>query len=197
MCSLSQMKFTVSCPPWITLSTPGGRPQSPAISASMTALIGTRSDGLSRNVLPAVHAGGNIHKGIIAGKLNGQMPPQTPRGTRYECTSTEFATPARDSPCSMEGMDVDISTTSRPRKMSPLASGMVFPCSSVSVAANASVFSRMAPSYLCMTRARVLGGVSLHCSKAAAEDSAARFSSACVHCGVRAMSLPVAGLWTS
>lgn len=27
---------------------------------------------------------GNIHKGIIAGKLNGAMPAVTPSGSRYE-----------------------------------------------------------------------------------------------------------------
>jgi hypothetical protein len=33
-------------------------------------------------VLPAVTATGNIHSGIMAGKLNGQMPAVTPSGCR-------------------------------------------------------------------------------------------------------------------
>ena len=79
--ALSQRKFTVSWPPCTTLSTPGGRPQSLAISASIMADSGTRSEGFMRNALPAVVAGGNIHSGIIAGKLKGAMPAHTPRGT--------------------------------------------------------------------------------------------------------------------
>mmetsp|Transcript_103361 Transcript_103361/g.269858 ORF Transcript_103361/g.269858 Transcript_103361/m.269858 type:complete len:200 (+) Transcript_103361:675-1274(+) len=82
MCSLSQRKFTVSCAPCTTLRTPGGRPLSVASSASIMAVRGTRSEGLSRNVLPAVHAGGNIHKGIMAGKLKGATPAHTPSGSR-------------------------------------------------------------------------------------------------------------------
>ncbi len=31
--------------------------------------------------LPETRATGNIHKGIMAGKLNGAIPAQTPRGT--------------------------------------------------------------------------------------------------------------------
>ena len=37
-----------------------------------------------RYVLPAVMATGNIHSGIIAGKLNGVMPAHTPSGSLYE-----------------------------------------------------------------------------------------------------------------
>mmetsp|Transcript_38013 Transcript_38013/g.61261 ORF Transcript_38013/g.61261 Transcript_38013/m.61261 type:complete len:213 (+) Transcript_38013:960-1598(+) len=197
MCLLSQAKFTVSCPPCTTLSTPGGKPQSFAISASMTVVRGTRSDGFISMVLPAAQAVGNIQSGIMAGKLNGAMPAHTPRGILYEWTSTAVATFARVSPWSMDGMPQAISTTSRPRKMSPLASAIVLPCSSVKTLAMASVLSRMAPSSLCMTRARVLGGVSRHDLKASAQESTARSSSAGVHCGVRAMSSPVAGLCTS
>jgi hypothetical protein len=41
---------------------------------------GTCSEGLRIKVLPAAMASGNIHNGIIAGKLNGVMPVQTPSG---------------------------------------------------------------------------------------------------------------------
>lgn len=37
---------------------------------------------LITNVFPQQVATGNIHKGIIAGKLNGAIPAQTPRGSR-------------------------------------------------------------------------------------------------------------------
>lgn len=37
------------------------------------------SDGFMTNVFPAVTARGNIHKGIIAGKLNGHIPERKMR----------------------------------------------------------------------------------------------------------------------
>ncbi len=43
----------------------------------MTAAPGSFSDGFSTKVLPAVTATGNIHRGIMAGKLKGQMPAHT------------------------------------------------------------------------------------------------------------------------
>ena len=38
---------------------------------------GSFSEGFSTKVLPVVHAMGNIHSGIMAGKLKGQMPAHT------------------------------------------------------------------------------------------------------------------------
>jgi hypothetical protein len=35
-------------------------------------------------VFPQVIANGNIHSGIIAGKLNGAIPAQTPKDVRNE-----------------------------------------------------------------------------------------------------------------
>ena len=45
---------------------------------------GSFSDGLSTKVLPHAIAGGHIHMGTIAGKLNGVMPATTPSGCRIE-----------------------------------------------------------------------------------------------------------------
>ena len=70
-----QANFAETDPP--TLSTPWGRPASCARRASITAAPGSCSDGFSTKVLPAVTAGGHIHSGTIAGKLNGQMPATT------------------------------------------------------------------------------------------------------------------------
>ena len=44
--------------------------------------IGSCSEGFSTKVLPVAMAMGNIHSGIMAGKLNGVMPAQTPSGCR-------------------------------------------------------------------------------------------------------------------
>jgi len=46
---------------------------------------GTRSEGLRMKVLPHAIANGNIHNGIMAGKLKGAMPPHTPKGTLQVC----------------------------------------------------------------------------------------------------------------
>ncbi len=46
--------------------------------------VGSRSEGLSTNVLPHASATGNIHIGTIAGKLKGVMPAHTPTGWRIE-----------------------------------------------------------------------------------------------------------------
>ena len=43
-------------------------------------VIGSCSEGLSTKVLPQTMAIGNIHSGIMAGKLNGVMPAHTPIG---------------------------------------------------------------------------------------------------------------------
>ena len=45
---------------------------------------GSRSLGLSTNVLPVAIATGYIHIGTMAGKLNGVIPAQTPSGWRNE-----------------------------------------------------------------------------------------------------------------
>ena len=84
MSGWSQIPFTTSCVPCTTLSTPFGMPASSASSASIMAVSGVRSEGFSTNVLPHVMATGYIHSGIMAGKLKGQMPPTTPRGSRTE-----------------------------------------------------------------------------------------------------------------
>ena len=42
--------------------------------------MGSCSEGLSTKVLPVAMAMGNIHSGIMAGKLKGVMPAHTPRG---------------------------------------------------------------------------------------------------------------------
>ena len=69
---------TCSLLPWITCRIFGGAPASTKSSASLFEVMGSCSDGFSINVLPQAIAIGNIHSGIIAGKLNGVIPKQTP-----------------------------------------------------------------------------------------------------------------------
>ena len=78
MSGLSQIKLTASLSPWIILTTPSGKPASFANWTSIIQAPGSFSDGLITMVLPHAVATGNIHKGIIAGKLNGVIPAVTP-----------------------------------------------------------------------------------------------------------------------
>ena len=73
--------------PCRTLNTPAGSPASFHSSASHNAADGSFSEGLSTTVLPQAMARGKNHIGTMAGKLNGEMIPTTPRGWRMECTS--------------------------------------------------------------------------------------------------------------
>mmetsp|Transcript_18877 Transcript_18877/g.47033 ORF Transcript_18877/g.47033 Transcript_18877/m.47033 type:complete len:229 (-) Transcript_18877:85-771(-) len=197
MSGWSQMPFTVSCSPCTTLSTPGGSPASSASCASIIAAPGSRSDGLSTMVLPAVTATGNIHRGIMAGKLKGQMPAVTPSGWRMLYESMPVLTFSAISPIWYVAMPHACSTTSRPRNTSPLASASVLPCSSVMMAASGSMWSRMSCWYLSMTRERVVMGVLRHLPNAVLQLATASLSSALVHTGTSDTSSCVAGLSTS
>src|SRR5436190_23828620 len=80
----SSRRSTATLSPCTTLNTPGGRPASENSCAQKFAHDGSRSLGLSTNVLPHAIASGYIHIGTIAGKLNGVMPTTTPSGCRIE-----------------------------------------------------------------------------------------------------------------
>src|SRR5918997_5915827 len=95
---------TASLSPLTTLSTPFGAPASIISSASRIGTDGSRSDGLSTNVLPQAIAGANFHIGIMAGKLNGVMPATTPSGWRSEYMSMPGPAPSVNSPLMRCGM---------------------------------------------------------------------------------------------
>ena len=84
-------------------------------AASRTGTDGSRSLGFRMKALPQAMATPNIHIGIIAGKLNGEMMPTTPRGWRNECTSTPVDTCSEKPPFSRCALPQANSTTSRPR----------------------------------------------------------------------------------
>jgi hypothetical protein len=79
---------TASLSPCTTLNTPSGSPASAHSRATLVDTEGSRSLGLSTNVLPHAIAMGYIHIGTMTGKLNGVMPTQTPSGSRNEKEST-------------------------------------------------------------------------------------------------------------
>ena len=75
-----QRRSTTVLPPCTTFSTRHAGP----IASSTSCIVdsGSCSDGFSTNVLPHTIAIGNIHSGIMPGKLNGVMPAHTPIGWR-------------------------------------------------------------------------------------------------------------------
>src|SRR5919108_1669085 len=111
----SSSASTAALSPWTTLNTPSGNPASVYSSAMKFDAEGSRSDGLSTNVLPHAIAIGCIHIGTITGKLNGVMPAQTPSGWRNEKASTSVETWSEYSPLSSCGSPQAYSTTSMPR----------------------------------------------------------------------------------
>ncbi len=193
----SQIALTTSGPPWMTFSTPGGTPASWASSTRRMVTIGSCSDGLRTKVLPVAMAIGNIHSGIIAGKLNGVMPAQTPMGCRRVKVSTPPATLLASSPNCRLPIPAACSTTSRPRNTSPSASGRVLPCSAVRIAASSFMFSRISCWYLRKMRARAPMGVFFQVLNAALALATARSTSSGVAKGTRARTSWVAGLITS
>ena len=66
------------------LNTPAGPPASWNNSAIRNGQDGSFSDGFITTVLPVTKAMPAIHRGIIAGKLNGVMPATTPSGFLIE-----------------------------------------------------------------------------------------------------------------
>ncbi|MDT4814248.1 hypothetical protein FQZ97_472480 [compost metagenome] len=111
--------------------------------------------------------------------------------------STPPATLLASSPICRVPMLAACSTTSRPRKMSPSASGRVLPCSAVRMAASSFMFSRISCWYLRKMRARAPIGVLRQVLKASLALATAAFISSSVAKGTRARTSWVAGLTTS
>ena len=149
------------------------------------------------NVLPQAIASGNIHKGIMAGKLNGVMPAHTPKGWRNETRSTPVPTLSLNSPFRRLGMPQANSTTSSPRVTEPLASARVLPCSALTSEARSSMSRSTSSLSLNMTRARRSGVVPAQPGSAALAAWTAASTSAAPAKATRAERSPTAGLNTS
>ncbi len=197
MSGWSRMASTASLSPFTTCSTPSGSPASCISAASISGTDGSRSDGLRMKALPQAIAGHIFHIGIIAGKLNGVMPATTPSGWRIEYMSMPGPAASVNSPFSRCGAPMQNSATSRPRCTSPLASGMVLPCSRDSASASLSMSRLSSVTNFIITRARRCGLVAPHATCARAALATASSSSAAEARATRACTSPVAGLKTS
>jgi hypothetical protein len=79
-----------------TLSQPAGRPASAKTSASIRAVRGVAEAGLSTTGQPAAIAGATLWQTRLSGKLNGEIAPMTPIGTRsvQAIVPSPFSVPA-------------------------------------------------------------------------------------------------------
>ena len=68
--------------PVMTFSTPGGRPDSSAISPSASAVSGVWLAGFRMTVLPHASAGATFHAASSSGKFHGTIAATTPSGSR-------------------------------------------------------------------------------------------------------------------
>ena len=87
----SQMPSTTSRPPLTRFTTPGGSPHRASSPTMRRCVSGTCSEGFTRNVFPVATANGRNQSGTIAGKLNGAIAAQTPRGWRITWQSMPAA----------------------------------------------------------------------------------------------------------
>ena len=81
-CGCRTSASPTSASPVSTFSTPGGRPDSTASSASRSVVPGVCGDGFRTIVLPAARAGPSFQTAITSGKFHGAMPATTPSGRR-------------------------------------------------------------------------------------------------------------------
>jgi hypothetical protein len=100
-------------------------------------------------------------------------------------------------PCISEGAPHATSTHSMPRRTLPRASSSVFPCSVVTVCASSSKCCSRSALNRNNTCARVLTGVSRQAGDASCAALTAASTSVGVDSGVRPITSPTAGLWTS
>src|SRR3954468_1220239 len=156
--------------------------------------LGSRSEGLSTNVLPQAIATGCIHIGTMIGKLNGVIPATTPSGWRNEDTSTPVDPWSEKSPLSSCGMPQANSTTSRPRCTSPRASETTLPCSSEMTSARSPTRELTSSRKLNSTLVRLDSDDCDHSANAAAAVRTASSTSSTVAGPPGACSWPGGGL---
>ena len=73
--------------PCTTLNAPSGSPASCAMSASIDAVSGAHSGGLSTTVFPAASAGAMRHVASISGAFHGVITTATPDGSHETCSA--------------------------------------------------------------------------------------------------------------
>ena len=153
-------------------------------------------------VLPVAMQSGIIQpNGIIAGKLKGAMPANTPSGSRYVTVSCPAETFIRLSPFIIIGAPTASSHASMILMTSPRASSRFLPSSRLTRRVTSSMCSSRSAFHLNSTWVRTAAGLSDHRTKAWWADSMAAVTSAAVQHGAWAKTSPVlesvTGVYTS
>ena len=187
--------------PGTTLNTAGRqhRPRT-ASSATLSAVSGDFSDGLSTRELPAASTGANFHAAISSGKFHGTIAPTTPIGSRVISASAPGPVGATSSYTLSIASAYHWTQRAAPGMSTLRLSVMGLPMSSVSSSASSSACSRISfreaqQDLLALPPAR--GSPSCPCGTRRARR---RRRGRCLpghRQATRASSLPVAGLMQS
>ena len=167
---------TVPPPPGITDRKPSGRPASASVWASSSADRGVEDAGLSTTGQPAAIAGASLWATRLRGKLNGEMAPTTPIGSRTMTPTlpapAALASIGTTSPASVRASTAAKVRVSMHRAVSPRACVIGLPASMQMVRAKAS--ARRATSWAARssTSARAAAGGGGRCPRASATATA-------------------------
>ena len=161
--------------PWTTLNAPSGNPASWAMSASIEAVSGAHSGGLTTTVFPAASAGAIRHVASINGAFHGVITTATPDGSH----DTRSANPLK----STSGSPSSSSRSAKNRKFRATRGMTEFridrssdPLSRVSTAARSGTRASTPSAIACSTPARSIADVppqTGNASRAAATAAAA------------------------
>ena len=158
--------------PTMTFSHPAGWPASSNAWASRSADSGVAPAGLRTTAQPAANAGAILCATRLSGKLNGEIAPTTPIGSRM--TRPAWPIPAgcasmpSTSPPSERASTAEKSTVCTARSASACAVAIGLPASRAIVSANSSRRSRTIAARRSSTAARSCAGTGLRMAVAAA-----------------------------
>ena len=185
-------------PPITTERNPSGRPASESVRASSSADRGVDEAGFSTTGQPAAIAGASLWHTRFRGKLNGEMAPTTPTGSRRMIPSLPAPAPldsiGTTSPARLRASTAAKVRVSTHRAASPRACFIGLPASRQMVRAKVSARSATSRAARSSTWARSAAGGGGRWPSASATAAA---TSSGPPTATRAMSSPVYGLTTA
>jgi hypothetical protein len=151
------------------------------------------SEGFTTTVHPAAKAGAILRESIENGKFQEEMAATTSAGSRVTRIWLPRQGEGTISPLMRRASSANHCTWLARNRISFRASASGLPCSSVSIAASSSTFSRMIAAIRCRAAARSAANVFDQRAKGACAASAAALASAAPDRAMAPMTLPVDG----
>ncbi len=180
--------------PVTMLITPGGSPSTDAkTSANLSAICELIDGGLRMQVLPTATAGASLTAVMMVGRFHGVINPTTPTACRWRYDSVSGVGTGIWSPIRRNAAFALHSNLAAAPMQTPKASLCGVPCSSPSIAAISSAFSRIAAAIRKSTLFRSSCGSALQAGKAARAALTALSTSAAPDAGATPISSPVEG----